>query len=292
MPSAQLPDRGIVHIGGAEARAFLDGILTCDMDGVAPGRARFGALLTAQGKILFDFVVFADGADGFMLDCRRVFAPDLVQRLSFYRLRAKVTLEDRSEALAVVAGWDGAPEPAGDSVLGSAPDPRLPALGWRALAPIDGAPALTDATPEDYDAHRIALGVPDGGRDFLYGDAFPHEALMDQLGGVDFDKGCYVGQEVVSRMQHRGTARTRIVPLVYLDGFVAEAGTEVAAGGRALGTTGTASRGRGLAMVRVDRAADALAAGLPITAGGLPVRLEKPGWVRFPFPGEASAPAA
>lgn len=292
MPAAQLTDRGIVHVGGAEARAFLDGILTCDMDGVAPGRARFGALLTPQGKILFDFLVFADGEEGFVLDCRKVFAPDFVKRLSFYKLRAKVTLADRSEALAVVAGWDGAPEPAGESVLACAPDPRLPALGWRALVAADAAPGVVDAASEDYEARRIALGVPDGGRDFLYGDAFPHEVLMDQLGGVDFDKGCYVGQEVVSRMQHRGTARTRIVPIVYLDGFVAEAGTEVAAGGRALGTTGTASRGRGLATVRLDRAAEAIAAGLPITAGGLPVRLEKPAWARFAFPGEASAPAA
>jgi folate-binding protein YgfZ len=140
---------------------------------------------------------------------------------------------------------------------------------------------------EAYHAHRIALGVPEGGRDFLFGDAFPHEALMDQLNGVDFDKGCYVGQEVVSRMQHRGTARTRIVPALYEGGFAADVGVEVTAGEKALGKTGTGAEGKGLLMIRLDRAADALKAGEVIRAGGIPVRLEKPSWIGFPFPGEA-----
>ena len=115
---------------------------------------------------------------------------------------------------------------------------------------------------------------------------------MDQLHGVDFDKGCYVGQEVVSRMQHRGTARTRIVPVVYLDGFSAEPGVAVTAGDRTIGKTGTGANGRGLAMVRLDRLADALAAGETVRAGGLPVRVEKQDWIGFPFPGEAATPAA
>ncbi len=145
-----------------------------------------------------------------------------------------------------------------------------------------------EASEKDYHAHRIALGVPEGGKDFLWNDAFPHEALMDQLHGVDFDKGCYVGQEVVSRMQHRGTARTRIVPIVYRDGFVAEPGVEVTAGDRTIGKTGTGANGRGLAMIRLDRAADALAAGETLCAGGLPVRLEKPEWIGFAFPQEVN----
>jgi folate-binding protein YgfZ len=142
---------------------------------------------------------------------------------------------------------------------------------------------------EAHDAHRIALGIPEGGRDFLFGDAFPHEAVMDQLHGVDFDKGCYVGQEVVSRMQHRGTARTRIVPAIYPEGAVPEAGVDVTAGDKALGKTGTAAQGRGLLMIRLDRAADALAAGTEIAAGGVPARLHKPAWARFAFPGEGPA---
>ncbi len=145
---------------------------------------------------------------------------------------------------------------------------------------------LVDAA--GYEAHRIALGIPRGGSDFIYGDAFPHETDMDQLGGVDFAKGCYIGQEVVSRIEHRGSARTRIVSITY-DGFAPEAGMGVIAGDKNVGTLGSTADGRGLAMLRLDRIEDALAAGAPITAGGVPLRIAKPGWARFAFPGEAKA---
>jgi folate-binding protein YgfZ len=292
MPTAHLTDRGVVRVAGEAAKGFLDGLLTCDLDRVSPGQAHFGALLTPQGKILFDFIVFENPIEpgSYWLDVLKAYAPDLVRRLAFYRLRAKVEIEDRSEDLAVVAGWNGAAKPDLPGAL-ITEDPRLPALGWRAIVPAGDATALATSSPEDYHAHRIALGVPEGGRDFLFGDAFPHEALMDQLHGVDFDKGCYIGQEVVSRMQHRGTARTRVAPILYPEGFVAEAGADVAAGDRILGKTGTAARGRGLAMVRLDRAQDALEAGQPITAGGLPVELVKPDWVSFPFPGSGAKAA-
>lgn len=312
MPTAHLSDRGVVRVSGDDARRFLDGLLTCDMDRVTPDAPRLGALLTPQGKILFDFIVFEapqDAGGGLYLDVLKPYAPDLVKRLSFYKLRAKVALEDLSGALAVVAGWGDAPMPNPEIGLVAA-DPRLSALGWRAIvaasdagafagpladADAAGGPPPRQASSGDreraYHAHRIALGVPEGGRDFLFNDAFPHEALMDQLRGVDFDKGCYVGQEVVSRMQHRGTARTRIVPLVYPDGFPAEAGAEVTAGEKTLGKTGTGADGRGLAMLRLDRAADALAQGAVLRAGGLPVRIEKPDWVTFPVPAAAAPPA-
>lgn len=341
MPISHLTDRGVVGVGGADAKGFLDGLLTCDMDRVAPGRPRFGALLTPQGKILFDFIIHempAEGGGGYRLDVLEPYAPDLAKRLGFYKLRAKVTVEDLSERFDVLAGWEGARTPDGAALV--ADDPRLPALGWRAIVPRtdelplpaergeswgegevqDEAgsrgqcsalpqPSARSETPPHptlsplagrgdlapaaaYHAHRIALGVPEGGRDFLFSDAFPHEALMDQLGGVDFDKGCYVGQEVVSRMQHRGTARSRIVPLVYLDGFVTEPGVEVTAGERVIGKAGTGAEGLGLALVRLDRAADALAAGEILRAGGLPVRLRKPDWIGFPFPDAARTTAA
>ena len=292
MSTAHLTDRGVVQVVGEAAKAFLDGLLTCDLDRTSPGQARFGALLTPQGKILFDFIVFESSLEpgSYRLDVLKPYAPDLVRRLRFYRLRAKVEIEDLSEQFAVVAGWDGAAKPDSPDSLTS-DDPRLPALGWRAIVPAGEASALATTSLEGYHARRIVLGIPEGGRDFLFGDAFPHEAQMDQLHGVDFDKGCYVGQEVVSRMQHRGTARTRMVPVAYREGFVAEAGADVAAGDRVLGKTGTAARGRGLAMVRLDRAQDALDAGQPITAGGLPVDLVKPDWASFPFP-ETSAKAA
>jgi tRNA-modifying protein YgfZ len=294
VPTAHLSDRGVVRVSGADARPFLDGLLTCDLDKVAPDRPRFGALLTPQGKLLFDFLVFEappDAGGGFYLDCLRFMAPDLAKRLGFYKLRAKVAVEDLSETLAVVAGWGDAAAP--DDAIGLVGgDPRLPALGWRAIVAAGDAAALADAEPSAYHAHRIALGVPEGGKDFLFNDTFPHEALMDQLSGIDFDKGCYIGQEVVSRMQHRGTARTRIVPVVYEDGFTAEPWSEVTAGARNLGKVGTGANGRGLVMIRLDRAADAIAAGETIRAGGMPVRLEKPGFIGFPFPGEAATPAA
>ena len=291
---SHLADRGVVSVNGADAKGFLDGLLTCDMDRVEPGHARFGALLTPQGKVLFDFIVHEappEKGGGYRLDVLKPFAPDLAKRLGFYKLRAKVTVEDASERFAVLAGWDGAPRPDAPDVLMS-DDPRLLALGWRALVPSVGAAGEGPAPADAYHARRIALGVPEGGRDFLFADAFPHEALMDQLHGIDFDKGCYVGQEVVSRMQHRGTARSRIVPLVYLDGFATEPGVEVTAGERVIGKAGTGSDGRGLALLRLDRAAEALAAGETIRAGGLPVRLEKPDWIAFPFPGEVRTSAA
>jgi len=203
-----------------------------------------------------------------------------------------VAIENRPDALAVLAGFAGAlrpPEEVGIVV----DDPRLPELGWRAVVAAEDADELAPAPAADeaYASHRIALGVPEGGRDFIFGDAFPHEALMDQLHGVDFDKGCYVGQEVVSRMEHRGTARSRLVPVEYLDGIVPEPGAEVRAGNVLLGRTGTAAAGRGLAMIRLDRAQEALAAGKTIAGGGLALRLKKPAWIRFPFPGEAATQA-
>src|SRR5258708_33162171 len=128
-----------------------------------------------------------------------------------------------------------------------------------------------------YEAHRIALGVPRGGLDFIYGDAFPHETDMDQLAGVDFDKGCYVGQEVVSRIEHRGTARTRIVP-VTAGNFAPDAGVPVMAGDKQVGTTGSHAGNRGLAMLRLDRFPEAPAAGMPLTAAGLAIEPRKPNW--------------
>ncbi len=290
MPIAHLTNRGVVRVAGADARAFLQGIVTCDLDHVGPGQARYGALLTPQGKIMMDFIAVEapeDAGGGFYLDAPVVLCAELAKRLGFYKLRAKVEVADLTPSLAVLAGWDGAARPADDVGLVHA-DPRLPALGWRAVVAAGDVAGLADASWADYAPHRVRLGIPEGVSDFTYGDAFPHEALLDQIGGVDFGKGCYVGQEVVSRMQHRGTARTRVVSLVYPEGFAAEPGSPVTAGERGLGTTGSAAGDRGLAMVRIDRAADALSAGEAILAGGMPVRFEKPDWVRFAYPGEGA----
>jgi folate-binding protein YgfZ len=294
MQAALLPDRGVVKVDGADARRFLNGLLTTDIEALTPEAARFAALLTPQGKILFDGIVAAlppvDGT-ALLIDCPRALAANLVERLNFYKLRAKVMVEDLSQALGVLAAWDGT----GTTECGLVyPDPRLPALGLRVMLPPHlAAEAASDlgatlVEPEAYEAHRIALGVPRGGLDFAYGDAFPHEADMDQLNGVDFAKGCYVGQEVVSRIEHRARARSRAVPVAY-DGFAPADGVAVMAGDRSVGTMGSAAAGRGLAMLRLDRIEDALAAGTALSAGGIPIRLVKPDWARFAWPGEAKA---
>jgi len=294
MQAALLPDRGVVKVAGEDGRRFLHGLVTADVSALAPGQARFAALLTPQGKIIVDFILTeapaADGG-GFFLDCPRALAQALTEKLIFYRLRAKVGIEDLSDKLGVMAAWDGS----GTTECGLLyPDPRLPALGLRCILPpelaADAAAELGASLvdPTAYESHRIALGVPRGGMDFIYGGAFPHEADMDQFGGIDFAKGCYIGQEVVSRIEHRGIARTRIVPIAY-DGFAPEAGMAVMVKDVNVGTLGSSANGRGLALLRLDRVDDALAAGATIAAGGVPLRLVKPGWARFAFPGGAKA---
>jgi folate-binding protein YgfZ len=294
MSATQLIDRGVIRVSGEDARDFLQNLVTNDMDAVTPERAGYGALLTPQGKIICDFLIVAlSGEDGggFLLDTPLLQVPDLMKRLKLYKLRAKVTLQDLSEHSTVLASADGAPLPADAGLVYD--DPRLPELGQRAVVDAAGVEPLVDAEPEAYHARRVTLGVPAGGRDFVYGDTFPHEALLDQLGGVSFKKGCYIGQEVVSRMQHRGTARTRVVPVVFDDGIATETGAQATAGGKPLGTIGSAAGGKALAMLRLDRLADALGAGETPLGGGLAFRLaEKPGFIRFPFPGEPEFGAA
>ncbi len=279
MKAALLPDRGVIRIeGGETARHLLNGLITTDVDKVAPGAARFGALLTPQGKIISDFLITqtGDAATGdFLLDCPRDLAAPLAGRLNMYKLRARVTIADVSETRAVIAVWDGTP-PAQGSVAFA--DPRGPEIGWRVIVPAGDVAATLQSLGgevgvEAYEAHRIASGVPRGGADFAYSDAFPHEANMDKLAGVDFGKGCYVGQEVVSRMQHRGTARTRIVRVTY-DGAPPAPGAEVTAAGKAVGRFGTASQGRGLALLRIDRVGEALEAGAELEAAGVALRIE------------------
>ena len=295
MKAALLPDRGVVKVAGGDAAKFLDGLVTADLDKVTGGNARYAGLLTPQGKIIADFIVVKAAEENhYFLDCPRALAPTLVQRLNFYKLRAKVIVEDLSETLAVMAVWDGAGT-RGPGLCYA--DPRLGALGLRCMLSthIAGKTAAAEvgamlADAADYEAHRIALGVPRGGSDFIYNDAFPHEADMDQLGGVDFEKGCFVGQEVVSRMEHRGTARTRVVPVAF-DGPPPEAGVSVTAGDSTLGMMGSGSGviGRGLATLRLDRVADAMASATPMIAGGITIRPVKPGWARFQWPGEVKA---
>ena len=284
MPIALLPDRALVTVTGPDAPALLQGVLTCNVETLQPGEARLGALLTPQGKIFFDFLISLV-PNGFRLDTATERAADLAKRLTLYRLRAKAEIA-ADPTVAVAVAWGGATTAAETD---RAADARHPELGARLYA-AEGA-FSADASADDYHAHRVALAIPEGGRDYAFGDAFPHEALMDQLDGVDFHKGCYVGQEVVSRMQHRGTARTRILAAAYPDGEAPLAGTEVRAGQKVLGTTGGAIGARGLVTLRLDRLGDALASGEPLRADGRRLAVARPAYATFAMPDPAGAAA-
>jgi folate-binding protein YgfZ len=266
----RLEGRGIVAVTGPETRKFLQGLLTADLGRLDRQAAIHAALLTPQGKILCEMLV-AGTADGVLLDLPAVEVANLVKRLTLYKLRAKVEIADRTADLAVV--W----RPDGDGFT----DPRHPGLGRRAIVPASEAGHSVSVI---YDARRIALGIAEQGADYATTEVFPHEANLDQIGGVDFDKGCYVGQEVVSRIQHRGTERSRFVP-VAAEAELPERGTPVTAGGREIGSMGSHQGNRGLALIRLDRLADAVASGHAPVAAGHALTVIRPGWVRFDIAG-------
>lgn len=271
--TASLTDRALVCVTGEDAESFLQGLVTCDVESLSAGEAVFGALLTPQGKILFDFFVMRT-QDGFLLDVSAPMRDDFARRLGFYKLRARVEIEAVDD-IGIHAVWNG--DPSGPGGIGVA-DPRLAAMGTRLYA---GDRPQCEAG--DYDAHRIGLGMPEGGKDFVFGDCFPHEALMDQFGGVDFTKGCYVGQEVVSRMQHRGTARSRIV-MVAADSPLPPFNTDVLANGKLAGTMGSSHGNHGLAKLRLDRVHDAVASGGLVTAGSQVITVSLQPWTKLNWP--------
>ncbi len=286
--AALLADRAVVRVAGADAGKFLQGLITNDMDRAHDGAAIHAGLLTPQGKILFDFFV-VPFEDGFLLEVAAGQAADLKKRLGFYKLRAQVEIE-AEPSFAVVAVWGERPRAAAGAILYA--DPRLAELGSRMLLPAPASLAMlgcAQASEADYHALRIGLGVPEGGWDYAYGDAFPHEALLDQLNGVDFRKGCFVGQEVVSRMEHRGTARKRVVPVEGMSPLPPR-GTSIAAGAVAVGTLGSVSGSHGLALMRLDRAEEAFSAGIPLRAGGVRITLNRPSFARFAIPSATGSP--
>jgi folate-binding protein YgfZ len=271
--SASLDDRGVVRVAGADAVSFLQGLLTNDVERLTPGEARYAALLTPQGKILFDMIIVrAPDADGavFLLDCGAAQAADLARRLGFYKLRAKVAIADESADRAVAAFWGD--EPASDHGGVVYADPRDPRLGWRAILPRARARAFGSEHVNEYEGLRIGVVAPKGGLDFAYGDVFPHDVNLDLLHGVDFDKGCYVGQEVVSRMRHRGTARKRVAR-VKTASSAPPPGTPILDRELGVGTLGSSSGREALAVLRFDRVEDARAGGRTLSAGGVGVAL-------------------
>jgi folate-binding protein YgfZ len=277
MPTASLKDRAILSVSGPDAAHFLQNIVTADLDTLAAGEAKPSALLAPQGKILFDFLVSRNNEDDFLLECRADVADDFLRRLMLYRLRAKVEISKQEESVVAVS-WetDSIPSETDSSWLR---DSRFPASApaWRSYAP-----QPSDATVEAWHAFRIASGIAESGDDFALGDAFPHDVLLDQFAGVGFRKGCYVGQEVVSRMQHRGTARRRM--LIVSGERLPAPGTDITVNGRAIGKLGSTAGGRGLAILRIDRVKDALDSGAPIEADGVALSVEIPAWATFTYP--------
>lgn len=259
-----LPDRAVISVGGESRIAFLEGLVSCRVDDVVPGDLRYGALLTPQGKIVTDMMIHAF-EDRLALDVPVSAADDLVRRLTLYKLRAPVTLERSGEV--VVIGGEG---PA---------DPRAEGLPTRTVAA--SGPDDPEAVAA-YHRARVEAGVPEATADFALGEAFPHDVNMDLTGGVDFRKGCFVGQEVVSRMRHRGTARRRTV-IVEAQAPLPQTGAEMTADGKSVGRLGTVTGERGLAIVRVDRV------GTAAEAEGVPVTVRVPEGAPFALAGADAA---
>lgn len=269
-----LSDRSAIELSGPAARDFLQGLVTNDMTPLEPGKAAYTALLTPQGKILFDFFVVATATERFLLDVARATAADLAKRLALYRLRAKVDIAERPE-FAVAALWDGE-RPIPEAAVAYA-DPRHPALGMRLIGPRAALQDFSTEPESAYRRRRLNLGVPDSA-DLPPDTVFALDAGFEELSGVSFRKGCYVGQEVTARMKHRATARRRF--LIAETASPVAPGTPIEASGREIGTLATGEGGLALALIRLDRFAEAEAAHVPLAAAGTPVTLRRPDWLR------------
>jgi tRNA-modifying protein YgfZ len=286
-----LENRGILAVSGPDRRSFLQGLVTNDVDKVTPTAARYAALLTAQGKYLHDFII-TDAGESLLLDAEADRLADLKGRLSLYRLRAKASLEERPDLCVAAMFGTGALE-----ALDLPPesgacrpydrglvfvDPRLTALGARAILP-RGTPAsalldigLTQACVDAYDRLRISLGIPDGSRDFVIEKSILLEAGFDELNGVDWQKGCYVGQELTARTKYRGLIKKRLLP-VAIHGPAPSPGTSVIADGREVGEMRSSRDGWGLALLRMDD----VRAGKEFVSGDAAITPAPPEWIRL-----------
>ena len=291
-----LGDRGVLALHGVDARPFLQGLITNDVDRVREDQAAYGALLTPQGKFLFDFFIAQDG-DRLLLETERTRLGELQRRLMLYRLRSKVEIEDLSDDLTIaaligqdVAGLLDLPEQPGacrvlDQGLAFL-DPRLVQMGARALLPARqagtilaklGVPELERAA---YERLRLGLGVPDGSRDLVVEKATLLESGFEELNGVDFAKGCFVGQELTARMRYRGLVRKRLLPVTF-KGPAPASGTIVRLGEREAGEMRTAIDGHGLALLRLEQVAKAKEAGVPLIAGETEIVPVAPDWAKL-----------
>jgi len=283
-----LDDRGILAVSGPDRRSFLQGLVSNDVEKVAPSRAVYAALLTAQGKYLHDFIMVEVG-EAIWLDAEAARLGDLRRRLSLYRLRAKVELAERPDLAVAAVFGEGALAALG---LSSNPgearpleggvvvaDPRLADLGARLIIDRAGLAHLgLDFGRADfaaYDRHRLALGVPDGSRDLVLDKSILLEAGFDELHGVDWQKGCYIGQELTARTKYRGLIKKRLFP-VHINGPAPAPGTMVTANDRDAGEVRSSRDGQGLALLRLD----AVDAGLPLVAGAATLVPLRPDWMQ------------
>ena len=254
---ARLHSRALIRVSGPDARSFLNNLLTQDVQTLAAGALRFGALLSPPGRLLFDLFLWGE-ADGVVLDVSADRRDALLQRLAMYRLRAEVAIA--ADERPVLVCWPGLAD-------GFVADPRTTGLGGRRL----GGEVATDATEDDWQAHRLAVGVPDPAADVLSDKAYPIEADFDLLNGIDFQKGCFVGQETTSRMKRRGAIRSRMLPIAF-DGPPPPFGAEVLNGGLRAGEVLSAGDGAAMASLRLDRIDGDL------TVDGRPVTVRRPDW--------------
>jgi folate-binding protein YgfZ len=263
----RLPERGVILLEGDDRIAFLQGLVSNDIEAAGPGRAVWAALLTPQGKWLADFFIFAQG-DALLLDCEATQIPMLIQRLSRYRLRMKASLH-HDPMVHVYVAW---PDPPAATVDLTAPDPRLPNFAWRILAtkPLDA-----NATPEDWDIRRLEAGLPDGTKDMEADRSILLEAGFDELGGVSWSKGCYMGQELTARTKYRGLVKRRLVP-VAVAGPLPPFGTPVLAGSIEVGTMRSGRDQIGLASLRLGTFGATLRCGDATLAPRIPT------WMRLP----------
>jgi folate-binding protein YgfZ len=269
---AHLPDRAVLRLGGADRVEFLNGLVSNQVARATPGTAVWAGLLTAQGRYITDFFIFADDDGALLLDMPQAAIAAVAQKFRRMRLRAAVTVDDVSETYGVYAAWDGAPPP----VPVTAPDPRLAGAGFRCLSPV----ALpTRATTDDYKNFRLQLGLPDGPPDLEPEKTLLLEAGFDELGGVDFTKGCYMGQELTARTKYRGLIKRRLIPVALSE--PAAALTPVTADGVEVGSLRSTAGRLGLANLRLDALGKPLLAG---TARLTPRRLDwmRLDWMRLP----------
>ena len=288
---ALLPERGIFAVSGPDRRGFLQGLVSNDVEKLAAGRAAYAALLTAQGRYLHDFIMVERG-EAIWLDAEAARLADLKRRLSMYRLRARVEIAERPELGVAAVFGGGAPEALGlPGEPGAARpleegvalvDPRLPDLGARVIAEREhlarlSVPGIEKADFAAYDRHRLALGVPDGSRDLIPEKSILLESGFDELNGVDWQKGCYIGQELTARTKYRGLIKRRLFP-VRIDGPAPEPGAMIMLDGKEAGEMRSVHDGIGLALLRLD----AVAAQRPLTAAAGTLIPDQPAWMRLP----------